>query len=223
MSDTPRTDECTYPADCLGKTLVVNADLAKSLERELKQTWEALFDIGKITGELRDKRDKLERELKDANHRLDAKRAMANYYKNETERVRKRMDEVIKIDEDEAAIAADTIKTLKAENAELRAKVAAQGLSLACLADGILGEDASDRSDQTLVAVGCRMARENATLRAALDAQMKYQRDLRADRDRLDSRRMRLMVHVEGNVWKTHEFVDVDLRAAIDSAQKEQP
>jgi hypothetical protein len=44
---------------------------------------------------------------------------------------------------------------------------------------------------------------------------------LRADKDRLDSRRMRLMVHVKGNVWKTHEFVDVDLRAAIDAARKE--
>ena len=30
------------------------------------------------------------------------------------------------------------------------------------------------------------LERENAALRAALDAQMKYQRDLRADRDRLD-------------------------------------
>lgn len=34
MSDTPKTDERTYPADCLGKTPVVNADWAKLLERE---------------------------------------------------------------------------------------------------------------------------------------------------------------------------------------------
>jgi hypothetical protein len=34
VSDTPRTDERTYPADCLGKTLVVNADWARELERE---------------------------------------------------------------------------------------------------------------------------------------------------------------------------------------------
>jgi hypothetical protein len=34
MSDTPQTDERTYPADCLGKTPVVNADWAKLLERE---------------------------------------------------------------------------------------------------------------------------------------------------------------------------------------------
>jgi len=44
---------------------------------------------------------------------------------------------------------------------------------------------------------------------------------LRADKERLDSRRIRLMVHIRDNVWKTHEFVDVDLRAAIDAARKE--
>ena len=32
---TPRTDASTYPADCLGKTLVTNRDLARALEREL--------------------------------------------------------------------------------------------------------------------------------------------------------------------------------------------
>jgi hypothetical protein len=34
VSDTPQTDERTYSADCLGKTLVVNADWAQLLERE---------------------------------------------------------------------------------------------------------------------------------------------------------------------------------------------
>ncbi len=34
MSDTPLTDERSYPADCLGKTLVVNAEWAQELERE---------------------------------------------------------------------------------------------------------------------------------------------------------------------------------------------
>jgi hypothetical protein len=33
--NTPRTDEATYPADCLGKTLVVNRDCAAALETEL--------------------------------------------------------------------------------------------------------------------------------------------------------------------------------------------
>ena len=32
---TPRTDAATYPADCLGATLVTNRDLARTLEREL--------------------------------------------------------------------------------------------------------------------------------------------------------------------------------------------
>jgi hypothetical protein len=32
---TPRTDSATYPADCLGKTLVTNRDCARALEREL--------------------------------------------------------------------------------------------------------------------------------------------------------------------------------------------
>ena len=32
---TPRTDAATYPADCLGATLVTNRDLACTLEREL--------------------------------------------------------------------------------------------------------------------------------------------------------------------------------------------
>ena len=32
---TPRTDAATYPADCLGQTLVTNRDCARELEREL--------------------------------------------------------------------------------------------------------------------------------------------------------------------------------------------
>jgi hypothetical protein len=35
--NTPRTDAATYPADCLGKTLVVHRDLAAALEIELKE------------------------------------------------------------------------------------------------------------------------------------------------------------------------------------------
>jgi len=47
MSATPRTDEATYPADCLGKTLVVNRNCAAALETELTsmsiiaEKWEA--------------------------------------------------------------------------------------------------------------------------------------------------------------------------------------
>ena len=32
---TPRTDAATYPADCLGKTLVTNRDCSRALETEL--------------------------------------------------------------------------------------------------------------------------------------------------------------------------------------------
>jgi hypothetical protein len=57
---------------------------------------------------------------------------------------------------------------LRVEQAE--GKVAEQGLTLACLCDGILGEDATDRSDQTLLRVGCAMKQELAKERARLDA-----------------------------------------------------
>ena len=39
---TPRTDAATYPADCLGQTLVTNRDLARALERELAAANERL-------------------------------------------------------------------------------------------------------------------------------------------------------------------------------------
>lgn len=42
------------------------------------------------------------------------------------------------------------------------------------------------RHNTPLILLCETLERENATLRATLDAQMKYQRDLRADRDRLD-------------------------------------
>ena len=34
---TPRTDMATYPADCLGTTLVTNRDCSRALERELAE------------------------------------------------------------------------------------------------------------------------------------------------------------------------------------------
>jgi len=82
----------------------------------------------------------------------------------------------------------------EAKFAALEAKVAEQGLSLACLADGILGEDAADRSDGTLVRVGCQMARENAALRAALD-----------------SLRTKIADAAKGDCRKLHEFERIAL------------
>jgi hypothetical protein len=54
------------------------------------------------------------------------------------------------------------LQSLTAENNELRSKNALQGLHLATMADVVLGEDAEDRSDETLVREVCRMAREHA-------------------------------------------------------------
>lgn len=59
----------------------------------------------------------------------------------------------------------------------------------------------------------CAGQKENAALRAALEAEMKYQRDLRHDRDRLDSGTIVLPVRGEPVC-----FVGTDLRAAIDAA-----
>ena len=74
------------------------------------------------------------------------------------------------------------------------------------------------------------LERENAALRAALDAQANYQRDLRADRDRLD------WLENEGFEHRHHETGDSlgfewvitskpeeprDIRAAIGAAMKE--
>ena len=39
---TPRTDAATYPADCLGKTLVTNRDCSRALEAELTAAKERL-------------------------------------------------------------------------------------------------------------------------------------------------------------------------------------
>ena len=44
---TTRTDAATYPADCLGKTLVTNRDCSRALELELA-TERARLDSGQI-------------------------------------------------------------------------------------------------------------------------------------------------------------------------------
>ena len=59
-----------------------------------------------------------------------------------------------------------------------------------------------------------RLEQENAALRKALDAQMQYQRDLRADRDRLDW----LGKLSWDSHWWVHLADSTNLRAAIDAA-----
>jgi hypothetical protein len=54
---------------------------------------------------------------------------------------------------------------LRAKVETLERKNALQGLDLATMADVVLGEDADDRSDETLVREVSRMARERAQLK----------------------------------------------------------
>lgn len=68
------------------------------------------------------------------------------------------------------------------------------------------------------------LERENAALRAALDAQMQYQRELRADRDRLDwlDENASYNGGGSGGTWSFFSPADVeDIRAAIDAAMRE--
>jgi hypothetical protein len=57
-----------------------------------------------------------------------------------------------------------------AENETLRARSALQGLHLVTMADVVLGENAEDRSDETLVREVCKMARQNRNLVNVLEA-----------------------------------------------------
>ena len=59
---------------------------------------------------------------------------------------------------------------LLAKIEQVTRKNAIQGLHLATMADVVLGEDAEDRSDETLVREVCRMARQNRSLVNVLEA-----------------------------------------------------
>ena len=50
MNPTPRTDAATYPADCLGKTLVVNRDCAAALETELTEARREITEQARLLG-----------------------------------------------------------------------------------------------------------------------------------------------------------------------------
>lgn len=105
-------------------------------------------------------------------------------------------------------------KQMREENTELRAKVTEQGLSLACLADGILGEDAADRSDQTLVRVGCQLAGEVAALRAALAESEEFARKQGGEtvakyRDAMkDTERLNWMQTITGSEWTYRQLAN---------------
>jgi hypothetical protein len=142
-------------------------------------------------------------------------------------------------DDGEEFVTAGFARGLERENNALQQKVSLQGLHLATLADAILGEDAPDRSDETLVATGCRMARENAALLLKIqDLELqnnamrstsrgkevakskKLEREnaaLRADKERLDW----LETLDCDSPWWVHIADSTNLRDAIDSAQNE--
>ncbi len=126
MSDTPRTDERTYPADCLGKTLVVNAEWAKQLERENAALRENVDDWENAVAHARDNRSQEQH--------------------------------------------CTCVPPLLGKVKQLEREKSLQGLHLATMADVVLGENAEDRSDETLVREVCKMARQNRNLVNVLEA-----------------------------------------------------
>jgi len=86
----------------------------------------------------------------------------ARELERENAALRKEMDEQARLNgkgsEREAALLAE-VETLERQKA-------LQGLHLATMADVVLGENAEDRSDETLVREVCKMAREHAARKA---------------------------------------------------------
>ena len=82
--------------------------------------------------------------------------------------------------------------------------------------------DAGQHGAAGMIVFARELERENAALKEALDAQMKYQRELRADRDRMDwlSCHPSIIKHYHENwYWAGEEIAT--FRAAIDAARKE--
>ena len=152
-TDTPCTDERTYPANCLGKTMVVNAEWPRQLERENQLL-----------------RDELEQQA--ICNRAGASRELAlRSTIAELQRENAALRE--KVDDWENAVAhalnhrpdeqhCTCVAPLVGKVKQLEREKALQGLHLATMADVVLGENAEDRSDQTLVLEVCRIAREHA-------------------------------------------------------------
>jgi hypothetical protein len=101
--------------------------------------------------------------------------------------------------EREAALLAK-VETLEGKNA-------LQGLHLATMADVVLGENAEDRSDETLVREVCRMAREYAKLMPIVEAATAY-----VDYD----------IEGESTLWPEANEKFEALKSAVES-RKEQP
>jgi hypothetical protein len=132
--------------------------------------------------------------------------------------------------------------------AELERNNAIQGLHLATMADVVIGENAEDRSDETLVREVCKMARELTALRAYLktgdmpDPQWSkddivHMYELAADERDAANESLAALHRENAALRADRERLDwlqnapycplpslrEDLRAAIDAARKEQP
>ena len=79
--------------------------------------------------------------------------------------------------------------------------------------------DAQKRGDFVHICFARELERENTALKAALDHQMNYQRELRADRDRLDwlGSHQDLVEYWWGK-WYSAGEAFTNFRAAIDAA-----
>jgi len=90
---------------------------------------------------------------------------------------------------------------------KLERQNALQGLHLATMADVVLGENAEDRSDETLVREVCRMAREYAELLPIVEAAKAY---------------VDYEIEGESTNWPEAPQKFENLKAAVE-ARKEQP
>ena len=109
---------------------------------------------------------------------------------------------------------------LLAKVERLERQKALQGLHLATMADVVLGENANDRSDETLVREVCKMARENPALRAdkeRLDWLESAAKDLICTGDGLS-----VTIGVASN-FQNYATNAATFRSAIDAARKKQP
>jgi hypothetical protein len=90
MSTTPRTDAATYPADCLGKTLVVHRDLAAALETELKEAEQE----DNAANHYLSRAEKAEAELAQAKERVDGERGYSIEVENERQVLQEKVSEL---------------------------------------------------------------------------------------------------------------------------------
>ena len=129
---------------------------------------------------------------------------VARQLERENAALKVQVRELIATMEEEGEMDAVRIAELKKYNAALRDAINAMS---PCKCQHTHG-DACAMSSEIMA-----LREERDALRAALDAQMKYQRDLRADRDRLD--------WLQTATYWPYPTLGKNVRAAIDAARKE--